>query len=126
MFYMFKLGHNIAEATENICCANYSTETRWFKKLWLGCKKLDDHIRSDRPKSVDYAAMLQAIEANTASSTWRVSGKFFTVHFGLLPSKLQQKYREVCLTLLRYCKTFDSPSYFKLIYIFMRINSQAN
>ena len=58
---------------KNICCAkgegivNSSTVTRWFEKFWLGCKNLDNQARSDRPKTVDSKAILQAIDANSES-----------------------------------------------------------
>ena len=83
-FYEFELGHNIAEATKNICCVksedavNHSTVTRCFKKFCPSCKNLSNQARSGKPKSVDSNAVLQAIEANLASSSWRVSGKLDT------------------------------------------------
>ena len=74
---------NIIEATKNIschakgkCAVDHSTVTKWFKKFCICCKKLNDHTRSGRPKSVDSEVRLQAIEANPANSTWKVSGKF--------------------------------------------------
>ena len=45
MLYKFKLSHNTAEATKNICYAkdegtvDHSTVTKWFKKFYSGCKK---------------------------------------------------------------------------------------
>ena len=39
------------------------------------CKNFDNQARSDRSKTVNSEAMLQAIEANLESSTWRVSVK---------------------------------------------------
>ena len=78
MLYKFKLSHNTRDAIKNICCvkgegvAEYSTITRKFKEFYLYCKNLDNQARSDRPKTVDSNAMLQAIEE---SSTWRVSGE---------------------------------------------------
>ena len=119
MFYKFKLGHNAVEATRNICCAkgedaiNYATITRWFKKFCLRSKKLDDQVRSDRSKTVDSKAMLQAIEANPSSNTWRVSGRF-----SILQSSVACHLHDLgksiwCSRLLlilpKYCKTFDSP-----------------
>ena len=40
--YKFKLGHNAAESSKNICCVkdegtiDYSTVTRWLKKFCSG------------------------------------------------------------------------------------------
>ena len=59
MLHKFKLGYN---ATEAIFCAkdegiiDQSTVTRWFKKFCLGCKNINDQVRSDRPKTVDSKA----------------------------------------------------------------------
>ena len=81
MLYEFELSHNAAEATKNIFCeksegaVDYSTVSRWFKKFWLGYKNLNNQARSGRLKTVDSETILQDIEANPVSSTWRVSGK---------------------------------------------------
>ena len=80
MLYKFKLGHNILEATKNICCAkdegtvDCDTVIRLFKKFRMDWKNLDNKARLGRPKTIDWEAMLQIIEANLASSAWRVSG----------------------------------------------------
>ena len=80
MLYEFKLGHNAAEATKNICCVkgegtvDYNTVTRWFKKFCLGCKNCNDQARLGRPKTMNSEDLLQAIEVNPVSSTWRGSG----------------------------------------------------
>ena len=71
MLYEFKLSHNVAEATKNICCA----VTICFKIFRESCKNLKGQPRSDRPKVVDSVTILQAIEANTMSSSRRVSGE---------------------------------------------------
>ena len=44
------------------------------QKISLRSKNLDSQVRSSRPKTVDSEAVLQAIVANSASITWRVSG----------------------------------------------------
>ena len=51
----FKLGHNTMEVTKNICYVKVegttddpSTQTKWFKKFCLRCKKLDDQARQDQ------------------------------------------------------------------------------
>ena len=77
MPYNFKLGHNtwkqpkIFVLPKGKSAVNHSTETRWFKKFCSGCKNLDDEARSGRPKTMNSEAILQTIEANTASSTQR-------------------------------------------------------
>ena len=81
MLYEFELDPNAAEATKNICCAkdggtvDNSRVTRWLKIVCLGCKNLNNQAKSGRPRSMDSETMLQAIETNLASSTWRVSGE---------------------------------------------------
>ena len=70
MLCEFKLGHNAAEAAKNICVKaegsfDYSSVTRWFKKFRPIRKKLNDQG----------LFILQATEANKASSTRRVSGE---------------------------------------------------
>ena len=48
---------------------------KWLKKFCSGCKNLDNHTSSARPKTVDFKAVLQAIKANPVISTRRLSGK---------------------------------------------------
>ena len=75
-------GHNGIEVTKNIFCVkgegavDRSTVTRWFKTFYTGCNSLSNHARSGRPKTRNSEDMLQTKEANQASSTQRVSGKF--------------------------------------------------
>ena len=84
--------------------------TRWLKKFHSGYKNLDTLVRSDRPKTMDSAAMLQAIEAYLVSSTQRVSGElsislssvFHHLHDF---SKSIRSYHIVPL-ITKYCKTF--------------------
>ena len=50
MFYEFKLRHKITETAKNICylkgedTVDHSTQTRWLKKICLGCKNLHDQV----------------------------------------------------------------------------------
>ena len=73
MLYKFKLSHNVSEATENICYEKCegggypSALTRRFDKFCKGCNNFDDQVRSSKPKSVDFEAVLKAMEANSAS-----------------------------------------------------------
>ena len=46
-----------------------------MKKFYWDCKNLDDQTSPGRPKNVDPEVVLQAIEVNPVSSSWRVSGK---------------------------------------------------
>ena len=78
---VFELGHNVMEATKNICCAkgeaavDHSTVTRWVKKFRLYTNYHDNQARSTRPKSEDSEAVLQAKEVNPVSNILGVSGE---------------------------------------------------
>ena len=79
--YKFNLDHNAADAIKNICCekgegaVDYSTVSRLLKNL-------NDQARSDKSE-----AMLQAIVADLASSTWRVTEELkISVYCGSSPS----------------------------------------
>ena len=87
------MSHNDTEATKNTSCVkdegavDHSTVIRWFNKFCSGYKKLNDQVRSSRPKDEDSKAMLQAIMTNLASSTPRVPDEFdISVQCGLSPS----------------------------------------
>ena len=81
ILYEFELGHNIVEATKNVCCAktkgavDRSTVTRWFNKFCSGWKNVDNQARLSRAKTVDSEAVLKAIEADPGISTRGISGK---------------------------------------------------
>ena len=89
------MGHNIMETTKNICAkdegtVDHSPVTKWFKKFHLWYKNLDNQVKSGGPKRVDCKTVLQTIEANQLSSTWKVSGKFSMVgHLHDLGSSIQ-------------------------------------
>ena len=102
MLYKFKLGHNSIETTKNITCVkgegavDHSIVTRWFKKFHLSCKNLDDQARSDRPKTQEPEAMLQALEANLMNSTQKASD-----NLGI------SQFTEVCHINYRLLSTFS-------------------
>ena len=87
MLYKFRWGYNVTEATKSIYwlkgegIVDHSTVTRSFKKFSLGCKKPNDQARSGKPKTIDSKAVLQAVEANPASNTWKVSSKLSIPQF---------------------------------------------
>ena len=88
MLYKFKLGHNAAEVTKNICCmigesaVNHCTITRWLKKFYSGCKNLNNQARSGRPKSVI---------PRLSSKPLRLI-QYLTVQYDSSPSHFQQKH----------------------------------
>ena len=97
MLYKFKLEHNTAEETKNICgmkgedAIDHSTVvTRWFKKFCSGCKNLDNQVRTDRFKSMNSKVMVQ--EANMVGSSQTF---YFTIQWASLPSQSQQKHPEL-------------------------------
>ena len=72
MLYEFKMGHNVTEATKNICCVksegtfDQNTVNRRFKNFCTGCKKI-------RQGWVGLKLNSEAMTANPVSSTLRVS-----------------------------------------------------
>ena len=104
MFFLFELGHKTAETKKNICSVegedslDHSTVNRWFKKFHF-----NDPVRSGKPQNVDSDAMIQAIEANPASTIRRVSGDL-----SILKSSVIHHFHsiaaELCLTLLKIAK----------------------
>ena len=70
MLYKFEMGHNITEATKNICCpkgegvVDDCPVTIFFKKFHSGYKNLNDKAWSGRPKTMDFEATFQARKSN--------------------------------------------------------------
>ena len=85
VLYEFEQRYNVAETTKNISCVkgkravDHNIVTGRFKKFRLGCKNLDHQVRLSRPYSVDFEAVLQAIEANPTTSMRWLSGEFSLV-----------------------------------------------
>ena len=61
------------EASKTFFCAN--GEGAADQNNRLGCKNIDDQARLVRHRTLDFKAVLQAIETNSTSNTRRVSGK---------------------------------------------------
>ena len=79
-----------------------------MKKFYLFCKNLNNQATSGKPKT-GFEGKRQAIEANLEGSTQRVScelniSKSSVIHH---PDDLSKRC-QLCLTLQKYCKTFDS------------------
>ena len=61
---------------------NNSTVTGWLGEFCSNCKNFGDKARSGRSKWVNFVVDLQAVKANQARSSWRVSGDLSVVrHF---------------------------------------------
>ena len=84
--------------------------TRWLKKFCSDHKKLKQ-IQLERLKTMYSKAMLQTIEANLANSTQRVPGDLGISQFSVVCYLHGLRNVRLCLTLSKYCKTFDSPKY---------------
>ena len=54
--------------------------TVWFKKFCVGCKNLDDQVKSGRAQTMESKGVLQAIGKDPVSSSQRVSGEFGISH----------------------------------------------
>ena len=83
-------------------------------KFYLSCKKLDGQARLGRHKTVYSKVMLQAIEANPASSTWRVSGEL-----GILQSRVVSEPLKLYLMFPKYCKTFHLLKYYRKNHVYV-------
>ena len=89
-----------------------NTVTRWLVKFHTSCKNVDDQTRSARHKTVDSEDVIQATEASLVSTTQRVSiglayhSLVWLAIFTTLANASEAE--ELCLTLEKYCKTFDS------------------
>ena len=99
MLYEFKLHHNAAEVTKNICCAkvegavDLSVVTRWLKKFLSSCTNLADQARSSRTKSLAYKAVLQAKSKEGEWLTERIRrARHLTIQRSSSPSKPQPKH----------------------------------
>ena len=88
-------------------------QTDSSEKICSDNKNLDNQTRSFRLKSMNSEAVLQAIEANPVSITWRVSGELdisqssVVRHDHVLGKSIQSCWIAPHL-LPKYCKTFDS------------------
>ena len=115
MLYESELGHNTTEATKKISCAkgegtvDHSSVSRWFKKFGSGSSNLDYQANLDRPKTIDFKAVTQAIEAHSENIRWAWH-LIVQCNLSLSLSKAS-KVAELCLMLPKYCRTFDSLSY---------------
>ncbi|CAF0817539.1 unnamed protein product [Didymodactylos carnosus] len=84
LLYELQLDHTAAEAIRNICAAKgegavkKSTASDWFRKFKNGDTNFEDQPRSGRPFSIDPEALRQAVEADPATSTCKLSAKFGT------------------------------------------------
>ena len=93
MLSKFELVHNVSETIKRIFCVksegtvDHNAETWWFKKFHLGCKILDDQVRSGGPKTVVSEAVLRAIEVNSESINL---AQHLTVQCVLSPSQSLQ------------------------------------
>ena len=102
MLHEFKLGRNATKATKSICCAkdegviDHSILTKWFKKFCSGYKNLNKQERSGRPKTMDFKAVLQAIETDPVQHLESIRrAQHLTVQCGSSPSRPQQKHTEL-------------------------------
>ena len=101
--YEFKLGINAMEETKIIYCVkgegavNYIIGSRCFEKFRLDCKKLNDQVKSGKPKTVDF-------QGHDSSNRGKLTEEYLasirqtqhlTVQFWFITSQSQQKHPEV-------------------------------
>ena len=91
---------------------DHSTVTRLYEKFCLHWKNLENQVRSGKPKTVDSEAVLQEIGVNRTSSIGESQASLasycpvWSVTFMTLT--IASKDVELCLTLPKYGKNFDS------------------
>ena len=118
--YNFKLVYKIAEATKNIFYAkgenavDHSIVIKCLKKFWSGCKILKQGLVGlkpliSRPCSKSKRQICRVtlwehqVTSSSHSSVWFIT---------FMASAKASGAAELCLTMLKYFKTFDSPYYF--------------
>ena len=79
--------------------------TVYFKKFCSSYKNFNNRTRSGKPKTMDFKAVLQAIEANPMRMSWRISGEF-----GITQSSVVRNLYNLSKTIWNYCKIFDTLS----------------
>ena len=83
--------------------AQLITSNQMTQEILLRFQEL---LQSGKPKAMDSNAMCQAIEANLV--TLRASGELSISQSNVI-HHLHNWAAKFCLTLPKYCKTFDSP-----------------
>lgn len=86
LLHEFQLGHSVAEARRNICQAlgydavKQTCAKKWFQRFRQGDTSIEDKRRSGRPREVDRAAVLEAVEENPAFTTRMLADDFRCSH----------------------------------------------
>ena len=115
ILYKFKLSNNAMEATIKTHCekgsVDHCTGTKWFKKFRSGCKKLNDQVKSGRPKNVNSEAVqIWGVALGEYQRAW-----YLTINCGfIIFTNLAKAFWAIklCLTLPKYCITFDLLLYY--------------
>ena len=82
--FFWKKGLSARAAAREICSVegegsvSNPTASAWFKKFNTGDTSIEDQPRSGRPSTLDSEVLRQAVEANPATSTRRLSGELGT------------------------------------------------
>ena len=110
ILYKFELGHNVADATKNICSekgkgtVDCSTMSRWLKKFLLGCKNA-----LGRPKTVDSKIVFQDKSGEYHLKSIR-QARYLTVYRVSSPSRPRQNYPKLPNCASRYQYILTQPN----------------
>ena len=114
MPYELKHGHNATEATKTFVVqkgvGGVDHSTVWLKKFHSGSKNLDDKASFGRNGEFRgrTATQIRQVALQDYRASWASHSSVRFVSYVTLAK--ESKTAELCLTLPKYWKTFDSPS----------------
>ncbi|KAL6726917.1 hypothetical protein Aduo_008845 [Ancylostoma duodenale] len=86
LLHEYQLGHSAAVGRRNVCAAlgqdvlKKSTAKFWYRKFREGCTEVKDGQRAGRPRSINRALVVEAIEDNPTFSTRMLASSFHCSH----------------------------------------------
>ena len=128
MLYEFEMDLDAVEATKRICCAkgedtvDHSRATRGLKKFY---KNFDNQAKSE---TVDSDILPQNPQKQIQWEKHPVSGVFHSLVWFITftTSAKTSGIAGLCLTLPKYCKIFDSPKIWQLVFGECQVSSTSH